>query len=357
MNQSNYDNYNFDHYQHPRARKGFLEKVIGPGLAAKFRNPLFATTALLITGAAFAGIIIASYPDSNDGQNIPVIQAETTAFKGQPDDPGGMDVPFQDSTVFSGMRDDNLPEPAPVENLLDSEEPVDRLEAFAAEAEKIIQESEARQKTLNLIEDATGVQAIEAHDEATPPAEMASAEPQTIKQEVVKIKPEDLMQQVQKPSAAKPVEGYKAGTSPDTLEYVKNVLDKKDGKVADDTAASPMDTALNTIPEEEARAAAARVAAVKPAAGTAAAVAVSEGTHYIQLGSVKTSDGAAAEWGKLQKKYPAQLSSLQYRVQRADLGERGVFYRIQAGPISGESAGSLCDSIKAQSPGACLVTK
>lgn len=355
MNQSNYDNYNFDNYQHPRARRGFLEKIIGPGLAAKFRNPLFATTALLITGAAFAGIIIASYPDSNDGQSVPVIQAETTAFKGLPDDPGGMDVPFQDSTVFSGMRDDNLPEPAPVENLLDSEEPVDRLEAFAAEAEKIIQESEERQKTLDLIEDATGVKAVEAAtEEATPaPSEIASAEEtQTIKQEVVKIKPEDLMQQVQKPAQAQ-----QPGTSPDTLEYVKEVLEKKDGKVASAQSASSLDAALNTIPEEEARAAAARVAAVKPAAGTAAAVAVSEGTHYIQLGSVKTSDGAAAEWSKLQKKYPAQLANLQYRVQRADLGERGVFYRIQAGPISGESASDLCDSIKAQSPGACLVTK
>ncbi len=344
MNQSNFDNFSFDNYQHPPAKKTIFEKIFGPSLGAKFRNPIFATGALLLAGAAFAGIIIASYPSGDDGGEVPVIQAERTAYKTQPGERGGMNVPYQDSTVFSGLRDGEGAEGAPVENLFASEEPVDRLEAFAAEAERIIEESEAREKTLSLIEDATGV-------EGAGEAEVAVAEPKVMKQEVEKIRPEELMQKVEKTPATTSTTTAQAGTSPDTIEFVQSVLDKKDGKVPED------EVALNTIPEEAMQAAAARAAAFEPAAGVAAGAGVRPGSHYIQLGSVKTATGAADEWSKLQKKYPSELAGLEYRVQRADLGERGVFYRIQAGPISGEDAGSLCDSIKAQSPGACLVTK
>ncbi|MCB1721141.1 MAG: SPOR domain-containing protein [Alphaproteobacteria bacterium] len=39
------------------------------------------------------------------------------------------------------------------------------------------------------------------------------------------------------------------------------------------------------------------------------------------------------------------------------MGERGTYYRIQAGPMSRASASDICDSIKAQKPGGCLVTQ
>ena len=337
MNQSNFDNFDFDHYRkpldEPGGRSGFIS-----GVTAKFKNPVFATGALLIAGVAFAAIIISSYPDADEVGDVPVIEAETTAFKTLPDERGGMEVPYQDSTVYSSLRDDGTQaETPPVENLLEQEDPVDRLDAFAAEAERIIRESEERQKTLSLIEDATGVEgagntAARTQAPAEKPAQVASsADVKKVKQDVEKISPEELMQRVEVPE--KPETIHKAGSSPETMEFVKNVL------------------------EEENTDAASEVADVEPAAGTAAGVAIEQGTHYIQLGSVKSASGAADEWSKIQDKYSSQLSGLNYRVERADLGDRGVFYRIQAGPISGESANKLCDQIKAQSPGACLVTK
>jgi hypothetical protein len=51
------------------------------------------------------------------------------------------------------------------------------------------------------------------------------------------------------------------------------------------------------------------------------------------------------------------LSGAEYRVQRADLGAKGVFFRIQAGPMSKDSAKSVCDAIKASKPGGCVIVQ
>jgi len=123
---------------------------------------------------------------------------------------------------------------------------------------------------------------------------------------------------------------------------VRSVLDKKDGRAVSDTASDV----------------ATRAASVQPAAGNPTrSFTITPGEHYVQLGSVTSVSGAESEWGKLQSKFSAELGSLPHRVQTADLGDRGTFYRIQAGPMSAESAASICDSIKAQKPGGGLVTK
>src|SRR5690606_31120271 len=100
-----------------------------------------------------------------------------------------------------------------------------------------------------------------------------------------------------------------------------------------------------------------RVAKTEPAAGAVtASKAITPGGYYVQVGSVRSESGAAGEWKKIQAKYSA-LGGLQYRTQEANVGPKGVFYRIQAGPMSKESADSICAKMKAQTPGACLVTK
>lgn len=343
MNQSNYDQFNYDNYN--TRKKGFLA-----GLASRFKNPVFATGAILLAGAAFAGIIVASYPSSDDAGNVPIVQAEVTPFKETPADAGGMDVPFQDSTVYSSLRDADAPEVKSIENLLAEEEPVDRLEAFAAEAERIIKESEARRNSGNvptIIEQATGVEGIpEASGGDTLDAVIAKAEAtKRIDQQVEKVSPQDLMQKIEG-TPAKPDTLYKPGSSPDTIEFVRGVLEKKDSKPAAVVAkADPKPAA--------AKATAKQVASIKPASGFD----IRPGSHYVQLGSVKSPAGATSEWSKLVKKYPDELNGAKYRVERADLGAKGIFYRIQAGPMASDSASEVCGSIKSQTPGGCLVTK
>ena len=388
MNKSNYDN--FDNYQGGESIFTKLQQV--------FKKPLFATLAILVVCLVFAGLILASYPSGDNPENIPVIQAEATPFKADPEVAGGMDVPFQDSTLYASLRDEQPEEVTRIENLLAEEEEVDRLEAFAAEAERIIQEAEERRNSLSadtdsLIEEATGVASIpEASGGDTLDAVIARAEARRDAERAAeaRIKRDmdvapssslnDALQDPYNPAAADSKRDmlYKPGSSPETIEFVREVLKNKDIQPSEDDAlaaevasikpevapsaeSSAVDEELAKIVvptkpaiRERVTQKAEEVASVQPAAG---GVDIRPGEHYIQLLSIKNASLAGAEWSRLTKRYPDQLTSAKYRVQRADLGERGIYYRIQAGPMSKDSANEICGAIKNQKSGSCLVTQ
>jgi hypothetical protein len=96
---------------------------------------------------------------------------------------------------------------------------------------------------------------------------------------------------------------------------------------------------------------------VEPAAGAATgANLINKGNYFVQLVSVKSREAAAGAWPKLKDKYPS-LTGNHYRVQAADLGERGTFYRLQAGPFDKATADKICGAIKGRKPGGCLVVR
>jgi hypothetical protein len=77
---------------------GFKERAM-----SRISTPVFATAALLLTGAAFAGIIIASYPSSDAGppQPVPVIKADAENIRIAPSENADASVFRQDSAVFA----------------------------------------------------------------------------------------------------------------------------------------------------------------------------------------------------------------------------------------------------------------
>jgi len=333
--------YGLSSFDVPPTRKGFVAGFLGSALGRKISSPIFATGALLLCGVAFAGIMLSAYND--EASDVPVVKAETLAYKEIPADPGGMAIPNRGSAVFSAINGQVSDEAAPIENLLaDDDAPVDRLAAFARQVEETMDEDK---KTVGEVVDDVSTLAQSSVEEASETAPVtlqkiengAASRVQEPKVAGVAPVPEA------KPEAHKPVIAHKAGENPETLEFVKSVLEKKDGRIA-----SASDAAKT----------AAKAAAVQPAAGNATrSFSITPGQYFVQLGSVKSLDGAEGEWGKLRKTFSAELGSLPHRVKSADLGERGTFYRIQAGPMSKASASDICDSIKSQKPGGCLVTQ
>ncbi|MCD8526267.1 MAG: SPOR domain-containing protein [Alphaproteobacteria bacterium] len=65
---------------------------------------------------------------------------------------------------------------------------------------------------------------------------------------------------------------------------------------------------------------------------------------------------AESEWQKIQKAI-SPLAGAPYRIEEANLGEKGMYYRVQVGPYAESAARSLCDQVKAQKPGGCLVVR
>lgn len=72
------------------------------------------------------------------------------------------------------------------------------------------------------------------------------------------------------------------------------------------------------------------------------------GTYVVQVSSQRSEADAQASYRALQGKYPTVLASRQASIRRADLGDKGVYYRAMVGPFgSSEDATRLCDSLKA----------
>ncbi len=75
----------------------------------------------------------------------------------------------------------------------------------------------------------------------------------------------------------------------------------------------------------------------------------------IQLAAVKNADEATPEWARLQKALATQLDGLVLTVESVDLGTKGIYHRIQAGPFADKAtAAAKCAVIK-QMKQDCLV--
>jgi cell division septation protein DedD len=93
------------------------------------------------------------------------------------------------------------------------------------------------------------------------------------------------------------------------------------------------------------------------AVGLVAGPALAAGDYFVQLASVKSDASARKEWKRLRKAHPELFGDLSLDVQRADLGDRGIFYRIRTGPFPNKAtAQDMCWQIKAAKLG-CLVVR
>ncbi len=91
-----------------------------------------------------------------------------------------------------------------------------------------------------------------------------------------------------------------------------------------------------------------------PATATAAAPA-SGGAYVVQLMALREEAGAKNAWAALQKKHPSVLGGQALDIERADLGDKGVFYRVRAAGYETKAAAqSACTSLKSAGQD-CLV--
>jgi cell division septation protein DedD len=72
----------------------------------------------------------------------------------------------------------------------------------------------------------------------------------------------------------------------------------------------------------------------------------STGGWRIQIASVKSEDIAKSTWAKLQAAHGDVLANLRMQPARVDLGDKGVWYRVQAGPLDEKQAHSVCGTLK-----------
>ena len=210
---------------------------------------------------------------AGSGDQPPLIRADKKPDKVRPDQPGGMNVPHQDKTVYDRVAPENGEKQ--VEQMLPPpEEPVAR--------------------------------------PTEPSAPSAAAGPSTS----AETKAPD-----SKPAETKPAE------------------QKPNGK----KAAAP-------------KAAAPSIAAAPPSAAEKPAQTASGG-YRVQLAALESEEAAAQTIARLKSSNADLLGNVPLAIQRADLGAKGIYYRVQSAPVGDAAAAkALCDSLRGRKVG-CLIVR
>ena len=98
----------------------------------------------------------------------------------------------------------------------------------------------------------------------------------------------------------------------------------------------------------------------KPAAQVQPAAAVPSeaapgGSVQVRLGSLRTPEAAREEWARLKRENADLLGNLKANAVPIDLGDKGIYYRIVAGPFADTAAAErLCAELKRRNRGCIL---
>jgi hypothetical protein len=177
-----------------------------------------------------------------------------------------------------------------------------------------------------------------------PPAAPASGtlsgdEPRKIKTLAVKGDAAD----VAATPAAKPAAAARPVPSPSTAA-------RTPAANANASANAPLSLSPQTTQSAPAGTQVASTNAAQPAPG-------SGGSYVVQVSSQRSEADAQASYRALQGKFPSVLGSRAPLIKRADLGDKGVYYRAMVGPFgSSEEAAQVCGNLKTAG-GQCVVQK
>jgi SPOR domain len=148
------------------------------------------------------------------------------------------------------------------------------------------------------------------------------------------------------PPAAKPVPAARTTAAPSPAAT------RSPSSAANANASAPLSLVPGTQPAAEPRS---RMASNNPAQTAPASGAV--GGYLVQVSSQRNEADAQASYRALQGKFPAVLGSHEPVIRRADLGEKGVYYRAMVGPFgTSEEAAQLCGNLKSAG-GQCVVQR
>ncbi|KZC97941.1 MULTISPECIES: SPOR domain-containing protein [unclassified Thalassospira] len=256
---------------------------------------------VVVVGGALGG---AGYWFYNQGQpiqddgNLPILLPDPSPIKIRPEDPGGMEVPHRETTVY------------------------DQLSDVDPDANVVLQE----------LPDMPRAPEVSATPKATQPNPTAEAPADAGATETA-----DARQNAESDGNAEPAVKAPEIAAPELTDAEKAVA-----------------AAENRTAEAPAKEQAAAEPAPAPQTTTAPAA---SGAFRVQLASVREESGAAAEWKRLSSKNKDLLGNLEMFVQRIEIEGKGVFYRLQAGPLGDAGAAEkLCADLKERNVG-CLIVR
>lgn len=280
----------------------------------------------VLGGVVLAGLIgwflVSPKFGGYDETQVPVVRRDESPIKVKPSDPGGLDIPNRDKSVYGMIEEGN--DNAVVEKLLPAEErpikpePADVLEDEIAKlATKIDAEQEMIKKDMVK---AAPVEAVKKESVAPVKTVTETVVAQTVTTTTPVVK------EVAKPA---PVVAPVKVTEPVKAPIVKEVAKP-----------APTKTVAKPAPAKT-------VAKPAPIA-KAVTTTTTKGNWQVQIVSGKNKKAVETTKDKLYKKHNTILSGVTSEIVKADLGAKGIYYRLMLGAYGNKAnAISLCTKLKA----------
>lgn len=137
-----------------------------------------------------------------------------------------------------------------------------------------------------------------------------------------------------------------------SIESVREVIEKVEEAVQQSEVSVPATPEPAPTPEPVVS-----TPAPEPKQSLESMVAALSGDYLIQIAALRSQEAAEGEWTRISKRHSDLLGAYTSKIVRADLGERGIFFRLRAGPLKDRPAAEkLCESLAAQNVG-CLVVR
>ncbi len=144
-----------------------------------------------------------------------------------------------------------------------------------------------------------------------------------------------------------------AAVPPSAKPAAKPPVSRGNPASANASANAPLSLAPGAQPDPAPAAPPTRIASTVPASAPVGG----GGGYLVQVSSQKNEADAQASYRALQGKFPGVLGSRSPMIKRADLGEKGVYYRAMVGPFgSPDEASQFCGSLKTAG-GQCVVQR
>jgi cell division protein FtsN len=280
------------------------------------RLPLLIVLALLVL-AMFGGVVWLAYTQgvARGRTETPVLTAENGPARIAPQNPGGAEQPYKGFKIYE--------QPAPPDD--------DTAQAPAT--------APAPAKSPASAADAKAAAPPIPPPPATKPAIVAPPPPKAV---AAMAPPPAKPAPSAAPPAAKPAP----------------IAAPPPAAAATAASAAPLKIGPATAPPRSLGAPApAKPVAAAPPADAPPVKAAAAGTYMLQIGAYKSQSEADAAWKVYQAKHAALLSGYGPDVQRADLGDKGTWYRLRVGGFADKDvASALCDRLKADQ-GSCFLSK
>lgn len=286
------------------------------------RRVMLSVISLLAVGLFASGLTVAYRfgVEAGGTRTIPLITADGGPTKVRPADPGGMDIPNQDRAIFRQLAQSGADarierlkpdEERPIENLLLTIKPPATPRSSPVEGDG----SAGDMDRTAAPETGTGA-ALPGPDQLprVPPEEKAVPEPPP---------------------------GSLAVTKPKSLPSSPLL-----------STGQTMPPPPPPAPPERKRYTKAQEQIASTGKGESAG-----GRYRVQVASVTSAPRARQAWAKLSEDHPELFSGLQQSVVKTDLGAKGTWYRVVAGPFASASAATaFCDRAKKRRLG-CLIVR